>query len=275
MNDDAISLTKTDGVAELTLCSPETLNVMTPAFWNQLPRIVTELDREGRTRALIIASTGPHFCAGMDLSVFADANAMTTDARSRERMRSVALLLQDALSRLERSRFPVIAAIQGGCIGGGVDLACACDIRFATAEAFFCIQEINIGMMADLGTLQRMPKLLPAGIVRELAYTGDRLVAREAHRLGFVNRLFDTTDALLDGARQCARKIAAKSPLAIAGSKEAINFARDYPVNVALQMAINWQTGMLDVVDLQNGVDGVRKRSVASFESLKPLPDTI
>ena len=273
MTDPGLDLTQSDGIAELTLCSPETLNAMTPAFWSRLPRLVDELDAAGRTRALIVASTGPHFCAGMDVSVFADADAATATPRARERMRNVGILLQEALNRLERARFPVIAAIQGGCIGGGVDLACACDVRYATADAFFCIQEINIGMMADLGTLQRMPKLIAAGIVRELAYTGDRWPVADAHRLGFVNRVFDSTEALLDGARACARKIAARSALAIAGSKEALNFARDYPVDLASRMAINWQAGMLDVDDLRRGVESMRTRKAAAFDPLQPMPD--
>jgi enoyl-CoA hydratase len=275
MNDSGFEITQSDGVVELTLSSPETLNALTPAFWTGLPRTVRELDAAGQTRAMIVASTGPHFCAGMDLAVFSDADAPTSDARARERMRNLGILLQDALGRLETARFPVIAAIQGGCIGGGLDLACACDLRYATADAFFCVQEINIGMMADLGTLQRMPKLVPAGIVRELAFTGDRWPAQDAHRLGFVNRLFDTTEALLAGARACARKIAARSPLAIAGSKEAINFARDYPVDVALKMAISWQAGMLDVEDLRRGVGAMRTRGEARFDPLRRLPDAL
>ncbi|MDE2295940.1 MAG: enoyl-CoA hydratase/isomerase family protein [Gammaproteobacteria bacterium] len=275
MTDDGLHLTQADGIAELTLSSPATLNAMTPAFWNRLPRIVDALDATGRTRAMIIASTGPHFCAGMDVSVFADAGAATASARGRERMRNVGTLLQEALNRLERARFPVIAAIQGGCIGGGLDLACVCDIRYATSDAFFCIQEVNIGMMADLGTLQRMPKLIPAGIVRELAYTGDRWSAADAHRLGFVNRTFDSTDALLAGTRACARRIASRSALAVAGSKEAINFARDYPVDVASRMAINWQAGMLDVEDLRSGVEAMRTRKTAPSDPLYPLPDAL
>ena len=275
MSGHGIVVSQADGIVELTLSSPETLNAMTPALWNRLPRVVEEIDATGRTRAMIIASTGPHFCAGMDVSVFSGAGAAIGTARARERMRNLGILLQDALNRIERARFPVIAAIQGGCIGGGVDLVCACDVRYATADAFFCIQEINIGMMADLGTLQRMPKLVPAGIVRELAYTGDRWSAVDAQRAGFVNRTFDSTDALLEGARACARKIAARSPLAIAGSKEALNFARDYPVEVASRMAINWQAGMLDVGDLRSGVDAMRTRNVPRFDPLEPMPDEL
>jgi enoyl-CoA hydratase len=275
MTESDFNVIQNDGIVELTLSSPETRNALTPAFWSRLPRVVAELDATGQTRAMIVASTGAHFCAGMDLSVFAGADVSTAVARARERMRNLGALLQDALSRLERARFPVIAAIQGGCIGGGLDLACACDIRYATADAFFGIQEINIGMMADLGTLQRMPKLIPAGIVRELAYTGDRWPVQDAHRAGFVNRLFDTTEAMLEGARACARSIAARSALAIAGSKEAMNFARDYPVDVALRMAINWQAGMLDVEDLRRGVDALRTRGAARFDPLHPIPDAL
>lgn len=265
-------LTEEEGVAELTLSRPGELNTMTPAFWNELPHLLRTLNSSGSTRALVLASSGRHFTAGMDLAVFKSGVLDSATARTREQLRNSALLLQETFNLIEQARFPVIAAIQGGCIGGGVDMVCACDLRYATRDAFFCIQEINIGMMADVGTLQRLPKLLPEAVVRELAYTGDRLSAAEAHRLGFVNHLFDSHEELLTAARATARRIATKSPLAIAGSKEAINFARDYPVAVALRMAANWQSGMLDTDEVAAHVVARAGEGPPTIESLAVLP---
>ena len=266
------TLAESGGIAELTLSRPETLNAMSAAFWTELPDAIRALDARGATRVLILAASGKHFTAGMDLSVFAEGMLQTQSARWREQLKQQALRLQDAFNAIERARFPAIAAIQGGCIGGGVDMACACDLRYATRDAFFCIQEINIGMMADLGTLQRMPKLLSDAVVRELAYTGDRLSAQEAHRLGFVNHLFDTHESLLLGARATAERIASKSPLAVAGSKEAITFARDHAIATSLAMAASWQSGMLDTDEMARQIAAMKEKRDADFEPLAPLP---
>ena len=177
-----------DGVAHLRLCRPDAYNSMVPAFWAELPEIVGELSDSGRVRAVVLSSTGKHFSAGMDLAVFtggADAavasEAIRETGRQRAALRYNVVHLQQSFSILEQARMPVLAAIQGGCIGGAVDMVTAADCRYATRDAFFCIQEINIGMTADVGTLQRLPKLIPEGIVRELAYTGRRMPADEAH----------------------------------------------------------------------------------------------
>jgi enoyl-CoA hydratase len=257
------------------MARPDALNSMNAAFWQELPEILRALDRDGKTRVLILASTGRHFTAGMDLSLFAAGFLETSSARAREQLQRKALWLQEVFSLLEKCRFPVIAALQGGCIGGGVDMVCACDLRYVTADAFFCIQEINIGMMADLGTLQRLPRLLPEAVVRELAYTGDRLSASEAHRLGFVNQIFPDQPAMLAAARATAQRIAAKSPLAIAGSKEAITYARDVPVGLGLRMAATWQAGMLDLGEVAAAAQAQRTKTTPETEALAPLPDGI
>ncbi|MFV2090080.1 MAG: enoyl-CoA hydratase-related protein, partial [Pseudomonadales bacterium] len=188
-----MDVTVESGVGSITLNQPEEYNRMPLAFWSEFPDAVDSLDASGKVRALVIASTGKHFSAGMDLSVFTSgADAVLDRGRAGEAGRRRLGGLQDVFSRLEASRMPVLAAVQGGCVGGGVDLVAACDMRYCTADAFFCIQEINIGLAADVGTLQRLPRLISQGMMRELAYTGRRLYAEEARDIGLVNRVFET-----------------------------------------------------------------------------------
>src|SRR6478736_493990 len=174
-----------DKVAHVKMCRPDELNSMVREFWNELPALVRELDAGGDVRAMVLSSTGRHFCAGMDLGVFSSGDsglggAAGETGRTLAQLRQTALMLQDSFTSFETARFPVLAAIQGGCIGGAVDMVCAADMRYASADAFFVIQEINIGMTADVGTLQRLPKLIPDGVARELAYTGRRMPATTA-----------------------------------------------------------------------------------------------
>ena len=221
MNSTCFNVEVTDGVGHIRLDRPEQLNTMVREFWMELPEIVRGLDRRGDVRAIVVSSTGRHFCAGMDLAVFTsgDTAISPTDAaemgRLRARLRQTALMLQESFTAFERVRMPVLAAIQGGCIGGGVDMVTAADMRYASADAFFVIQEINIGMTADVGTLQRLPKIIPDGIARELAYTGRRMSAQRALEVGLVNQVFPTHEELVNGVLDIAREIASKSPLAI------------------------------------------------------------
>ncbi|EWS63254.1 Carnitinyl-CoA dehydratase [Hydrogenophaga sp. T4] len=228
-----------DHVAHLVLNRPEAMNTMHPTFWRELDEVLTKLHTEGTARALVISSTGKHFSAGMALETFSGAIAM--DDQSPEGRAAIFDLLTDmqaTFTKIEALRIPVICAIQGGCIGGAVDMVTAACIRYATADAFFCIQEINIGMVADVGTLQRLPKLIPFAVVKEMAYTGRRLPAQRALAYGLVNEVFDTPEAMLSAALQCAKEIASKPPIAIWGTKQAVNYARDHSVEDSLrQMA--------------------------------------
>ena len=164
--------------------------------------------------------------------------------------------LQDSFTALEQARMPVLTAIQGGCIGGAVDMVSAADMRYCTADAFFCIQEINIGMTADVGTLQRLPKIIPEGIARELAYTGDRMPAQRALEVGLVNQVFDDHEALVEGVLEIAGRIAAQSPLAIWGTKEMVNYTRDHSVADGLRYIAGWQSGMFQRRRHDGGVRG-------------------
>jgi enoyl-CoA hydratase len=246
-----------DGVGHLVLTRGEQLNTMVPAFWYELPEIVRDLHRAGEVRALVISSTGKHFCAGMDLSVFTGggggglaAQGGAEVGRLRANLRYGVKALQDSFTALEQARFPVLAAIHGGCIGGAVDMVTACDMRYATEDAFFCIQEINIGMTADVGTLQRLPKLIPEGVAREWAYTGDRIPASRAQEVGLVNEVFADQESMVAGVLEIAARIASRSPLAVWGTKESINFARDHSVADSLEFIALWQTGMFQPADM-------------------------
>lgn len=276
MSTTCLDVSVSDGIARVTLNQPQRLNSMTAAFWAEIPRVFRDLDEAGGTRVAVLSSTGKHFSAGMDLSMFmpgADGAPLlaTGDVLARERFRQQLRKLQESFNAIANTRFPVIAAIQGGCIGGAVDMATACCLRYTTRDAFFCIQEINLGMMADVGTMNRMPRQLPEAVMRELAYTGERLGAERAERLGFVNGVFDTHEALLDGALAVARKIAAKAPLAVAASKEMISYARDHSVAESFAYLNALQPGIFSPDDIARAVLAQQAGAVAAFDDLPPL----
>ena len=254
MANQCFDVTESDGIAHLVLNRPGELNSMIPEFWSELPQLVDEISDRGSLRAMVVSSTGRHFSAGMDISVFSGGALNNGDdvevGRARANLRYNVLHLQDTFSASERARMPVLAAMQGGVVGGAVDMVTACDMRYATEDAWFCIHEINIGMTADVGTLQRLPKLIPEGIVRELAYTGDRMTAERAKEVGLVNEVFADHQSMLDGVLEIAQRIAAKSPLAVHGSKEMINYTRDHGVADSLQYMAAWQAGMFQPADL-------------------------
>ena len=177
--------------------------------------------------------------------------------------------MQSTFTKLETLRIPVIAAIHGGCIGGAVDMVTACCIRYATADAFFCIQEINIGMVADVGTLQRLPKLIPLGVVKELAYTGRRLPAQRALGYGLVNEIFDTQQAMLDAALQCAAEIAAKPPVAIWGTKQVIHYTRDHSVDDSLKQ-MGWIQGAIwSNAHVREAVAAMKEKRAGTFPTCR------
>ncbi len=248
MGHECFELSNDAGVAHLKLSRPERRNAMTAAFWKELPEIVRGLD----ARVLVLSSTGPHFCAGLDVSLFQGSDSFDTNSlQGRMKFRSKLEELQSSLSALAEAPFPVIAAVQGGCIGGGVDLATACCLRYATRDAYFVIQEINLGMMADVGTFNRMPKQLPEAVVRELGYTGERLAAERAERLGFVNGLFDSHEQLLAGALEVARRIAYKAPVAIAANKQMISYTRDHSVAESFAYLNALQPAIFDIEEIK------------------------
>ena len=192
--------------------------------------------------------------------------------RTRANVRRGVLGIQETFNVIDRARMPVLMAIQGGCVGGAVDFASACDCRYATADAFFVIQEINIGMTADLGTFPRLCHLLPQGMVRELAYTGRRLSAQRALELGLVNAVFQTQEVMLDQVMGIAKDIAEKSPLAVHGSKVMINYARDHSIADGLDYIATWQAGMFNPeADVVESLKAKAEKREPKFADLLPL----
>jgi enoyl-CoA hydratase len=275
MDHDFFSLgTPSPGVAHLQLNRPERLNTLAPPFFPALRDAVTALDDAGQTRVLVISSTGRHFSAGMALEVFDGGMPMLDTGSARRR-----LAFQDGLRRLmqcidvlDEARFPVVCAVQGGCIGGALDLAAACDLRVCSADAFFTVQEIHIGMAADLGVLQRLPKIMPPGVARQMAYTGERVGAERALATGLVNAVLPDAEALQQHALALARQIAEKSPLAIAGSKRALNFARDHGTHEALHQMTLLQSAIFDLDEMARAIAGWKAKTTPAFEPLAAIP---
>ena len=218
-----LSVSIENSIAHIELNRPEAINSMTTEFWQELPMVVREIDEHAAARVIVISSQGKHFSAGMDLSVFSNmaGNFKGEPARSAERMRRLVLKLQDTFNALEEVRMPVLVAMQGGVIGGAVDMICACDSRYCTEDAFFTIKETQIGMTADVGTLQRLPRLMPHGLVKEMAYTGRNMPSAEAFACGFVNQVFPDQQSMLAHVMDIAKQIASNSPMAVAGCKAA------------------------------------------------------
>ena len=240
-------------IATVRLNRPDKANAMSATMWQEIRQAFQWVDTTPEARVAVLQGEGKLFTAGIDLQMMMGLGPQIQnecDGRTREALRRVILDLQDTLTSLERCRKPVLAAIHGGCIGGGIDLVTCADMRYASSDAYFTIKEIDIGMTADVGTLQRLPKLVGEGIVRELAYTGRKFDAQEAKEIGLVNRVFESREALYAGVHEIAATIAAKSPLSIRGTKEMITYARDHSVADSLNYIATWNAAMLMSQDL-------------------------
>ena len=267
-------LNVSENIANLIFSRPDELNTMSRDFWVELGDVLDEINRNSDIRVVVMSSTGKHFCAGMDLNAFSNGvdnipdNKKPDSARVGEAVYRVAKELQEYISTLEKIRVPVIAAIQGGCIGGAVDLVTACDIRLASNDAFFCIQEVNIGMAADVGTLQRLPRIIPDSKMRELAYTGRRMYADEAKETGLVSDTYESQDKMLEAASNLAKEIASKSPVAIYGLKAVMNYSRDHSVKDGLEYNALWSGAMLSQKDMTEAMTANMEKREASFNDL-------
>ena len=271
------SLTIENHIAHLVLNRPQALNTMGPRFWGELDTVLTDLHKNSAARALVISSTGKHFSAGMALDAFASSVQMDDQSpEGRAAIYDNLSAMQATFTKLETLRIPVIAALHGGVIGGAVDMVTACCIRYGSKDTFFCIQEINIGMVADVGTLQRLPKLVPLAVVKELAYTGRRLGADKALGYGLLNEVFETQEQTLEAAMQCAAEIASKPPVAIWGTKQAVHYARDHTVDEALKQ-MGWLQAAIwsnrHVGEAVTAFQGKRSGNYPDLAELKSFTD--
>ena len=265
----AFSVSQDGHVAHLRLCRPHAANSMTPAFWRDFPLAVQALDQAGQTRALVISGEGRHFCSGMDIAAFGGSDLRPDDGPAqREAFVATVRRLQAALSSVAQARFPVIAAIQGACIGGALDLVSACDLRFVAEDAYFRIEEINIGMMADVGSLQRLPRLLPDAVLKQMAFCGTTLRPHQALALGFVNGV--SADPLA-AAMEAAREIARRAPLAVSGSKRAIDFAREHTVAESLEQVAWLQAAIWSTGDVMGAIAARAEKRVGDYTPLNGL----
>lgn len=272
----AFQITRDGPVAHLRLTRPQASNALDMTFWRDFGPALKALDSAGDVRALILSGEGRNFCAGMDISVFSGGAILNTDtAAARQAFHQSARELQEALTLLERVRFPVIAAIQGACVGAGLDMVAACDLRLVSQDAWFRIEEINIGMMADVGSLQRLPKILPDAVVRELAFLGTSLTSDRAERLGFVNAVLPDPEALLAAALDMAHAIAAKAPLAVSGSKASIVHARDHTVAEGLEWAAIMQGSIWNTADILAAIQARALKQPGDFTALAPLASLV
>jgi enoyl-CoA hydratase len=262
-----------NSIAHIRFNRPEKRNSMNEDFWTMFPKEVEELDNSGEIRALIVSSTGPHFSAGIDLSMFKDdiVENETDDEMGRSRGYFLQQLkfLQNAISCLEAARFPVVTAVQGGCIGGGIDLITAADIRICTKDAFFLIEEINVGLAADIGTIQRLPKIIPAGIAREWTMLGEKVSADRAKEVGLVSSLHDNHEEMMKNAFEIAEKLASKTPLAMWVTKETLNYSRDHTVKESLENVALWNAATLHKEDVMSTMMSKMQKKKPEYRNLR------
>jgi len=254
-------------VAHVQINRPEKINAMNAAFWTEIIDIFQWIDDTDAVRAVVLSGAGKHFSSGIDLMMLASvANDLGKDVgRNARLLRRKILELQASFNAVDNCRKPVLAAIQGYCIGGAIDLISACDMRYAAENAQFSIKEIDIGMAADVGTLQRLPRIIGDGMLRELAYTGRMFGAEEARSIGLVNRVYADHDSLLAGVLEIARDIAAKSPIAVTGTKAMISYMRDHAVNDGLEYVATWNSAMLQSNDLRVAIAAHMSKQTPEF----------
>lgn len=260
-------LTVENKVAHLTINREKKANSMNEEAWQELKAALIYCDETPEIRAIVFSGAGNKlFCGGIDLAMLMSINEKTNakcEGRRREKFRKLLLDFQDVISTFEKISKPVLSAVNGGCIGAGLDMITTTDMRYCTKDAYFCIKEIDLGMVADIGTLQRLPKIIPDGLARELAYTGRNLTADEALSCGLVNKVYTNKKMMLKEVIAIAELIATKSPLSVRGSKRNIVFARDHSVNESLEFMANWNAAYFYSNDLMEAFQ-------ASMTKLKP-----
>lgn len=272
MTDFTILRYETSGhIAEVVLDRPDKLNAMAPIFFDEIRAAFAHADRDNEVRAAILRAEGRHFTAGLDLKAAStdvlrpDPDAATSPVTANGKLYRLIRDWQDAISAAERCRKPVIAAVHGHCIGGGVDLTTACDIRLCTADATFSIHETKIAIVADIGTLQRISTIVGKGMAREMAFTGKRVAADRALACGLVNEVYADHDALLAGAREMAGEIAANSPLAVQGAKRVLQYSEEHSIEDGLEFVAQWNSSFLHSRDLVEAMTAFMEKRDPEF----------
>lgn len=268
MQFETLQVTIADHIAEVAFNRPDKANAFTETSFREFQAAMEWLDGNSEARVIILRGNGKHFCAGIDLELLLSVDAKTAEdcpGRKREKLMGLVKVLQAPIDAIERCRKPVLAAVHGGCIGAGLDLVAACDMRYCTQDAYFCLKEIDLGMVADLGSLQRLPKLIAPGMVSEMAYTGRNVSGAEAAKIGLANSAFDSSEAMLEAVRKIAATIASKSPLSIRGTKQVLLYARDHSVADSLNQIAIWNAALLLSEDLARAGQAAMTRSTPTF----------
>lgn len=262
-----------DNIANVIMSRPDKRNAMNPAFWEELPIIIRDIDENAKARVIVLSAEGPVFSAGIDVAMFSDIAGPSDKNHPQYGAGFYANVkrLQDSFSAIEHCRIPVLAAIQGGCFGGGVDLITACDMRYGTGDSFITIYEIVVGMTADVGTFPRILNHMPEGIVRELAYTGRKMMADECKSRGLYNEIFTDKDSMMKSVMAIAHDIAAKPPLAVYGCKRAITYSRDHDTQDALDNIAVWNMSMLIPSEMMEAMGAKAQKRDAQFEDLPAI----
>ncbi len=267
-----LTLDLNNHIAQLQLNRPRQANAIDQTMWQELGDAMAWANDTAEVRVVVLSGAGSHFCSGIDLSMLGQLIGDPTaehscEGRKREALREKIIWLQSQISTIEQCRKPVLAAIHGLCIGGGVDLVSACDMRYCSEEAQFSIKEIDVGLVADIGTLQRLPQLIGEGMMRELVYTGRSVKASEATTLGLTNRCFSDKETMMEAVLAIANTIASKSPLTIRGSKQVMLHSRDHSVADGLDYVATWNAGMLLSDDIKIALNAHRKHEKPQFEN--------
>jgi enoyl-CoA hydratase len=265
-----VKIEQDGGVAQVVLNRPDKANALNADMWRELKAALEWCDQSAEVRAVVLSGEGRHFCSGIDLAMLLGVQSTIDEAcegRKREKLRDMILDLQSCVTSLERCRKPVLAAISGSCLGGGLDIALAADFRYASQEAKFGVREIDIGMVADVGTLQRLPRVVGEGVARELALTGRDIDASQALEWRLINRILPDVESLRAAALETARALATKSPLALRGIKQVLNFSRDHSVADGLDYVATWNAAMLISEDIQKAGMAAMTKSPAEFRS--------
>ncbi len=256
-------------IAQVAFNRPEKANALNMASWKEMQLIFETLSTTTEVRVIVLSGEGKHFCSGIDLELLMSLKGLmeiSCGGRKSEKVRELVQVLQNTVTAIEKCKKPVLAAIHKGCIGGGVDIITACDMRYCTEDAFFTIKEIDLGMVADVGTLQRLPKILSPGIVAEMAYTGRNVSGKEAKEIGLTNHTYPSKENMMQEVLKIASTIASKSPLSIRGTKEMLLYSRDHSVNDSLNYMTTWNAAMLLSDDLMEAFSAMMEKRKAEFE---------